>query len=468
MGKILAGYLFPHPPIIVDDIGQGEEKKAINTINGVKTLAKDIGEKSPPTIIIITPHGPLFSDAISISMEDELKGDYRKFGYWDIKLQFKNNKRLAYNIIKNALNNHIIMAQVNKDFARDHNIDLDLDHGALVPLYFVDRELKDFKIIHITYGLLSPKDLYIFGKGIQEAVEASDEDAVVVASGDLSHKLSDQGPYSYSPYGVEFDQKIIEILKSGDMEKLVTFDLSLSEKAGECGLRSLMIMAGTLDNKELKAEVLSYEGPFGVGYGTAKFEVTGEKHRDLLSKLDDKEKSRIKEIRKNEDEYVRLARESLEHYIKTGQYLKLPENLSKDLLEQRYPVFVSIKKNGMLRGCIGSTEPQEKNIAMEIIKYAVNAGIRDPRFDSIEEAELDRLVYSVDVLFKPEPISSKNQLNPEKYGVIVSKGYKKGLLLPNIEGVDSVDEQIEIALRKAGIMEYEDYTMERFEVIRHN
>lgn len=468
MGKILGGYLFPHPPIIIEDIGQGEEKKALNTIKGVKALAKDIGDKSPETIIIITPHGPLFSDAISISMEDELKGDFGRFGYWDIKFEYKNNKKLAYKIIKNALNENINMAQVNKEFAREYNIDLDLDHGALVPLYFVDKELGDFKIIHITYGLLPPKDLYIFGRGIQKAVEESNEKVVIIASGDLSHKLSDSGPYSYSQYGPEFDKRIMEILKTGDMESLMTMDLELSERAGECGLRSLMIMSGCLDKKELRSEVFSYEGPFGVGYGTAKLEVIGESQEDILSKVHCQEESRIKDIRENEDEYVKLARMSLEYYVRTGEYLELPKGLSKELLENRRPVFVTIKKNGMLRGCIGSTEPREKNIGREIIKYAVNAGTKDPRFDRVDPTELNKLEYSVDVLFAPEPINSMNQLDVGRYGVIVSKGYKTGLLLPNIEGVDSVEDQVEIALRKAGIMEYEDYEMERFEVIRHH
>ena len=122
----------------------------------------------------------------------------------------------------------------------------------------------------------------------------------------------------------------------------------------------------------------------------------------------------------------------------------------------------------MLRGCIGSTEPMEKNMAIEIIKYAVNAGINDPRFDSVEEDELDKLVYSVDVLSHPEPISSKEELDIERYGVIVNKGHRHGLLLPNLEGIDSIEEQVNIALGKAGISEDEDYTMERFEVVRHH
>ena len=468
MGKILGGYLFPHPPIIIDKIGQGKEKKAIKTIEGVKALARDIKLKAPATIIVITPHGPLFTDAISISIEVVLKGDFEGFGYGEIELEYKNNLLLAYTIIKNSLKENIMIAQVNKEFARNYSIDYKLDHGVMVPLYFVDKEYKNFEVIHITYGLLSPKDLYRFGQCIKIAVEESKGNVIILASGDLSHKLSNEGPYSYSPFGSVFDERLVEVLNVGDMEAIINFDIELGEKAGECGLRSLMIMAGTLDKADIKSEVLSYEGPFGVGYATAKLEVIGENDKDIIRGIEKEENRRIESIRENEDEYVNLARRSLENFVKTGEYLKIPKDLNSNLLNERSAVFVTIKKNGMLRGCIGSTKPQEKNVATEIIKYAVNAGIKDPRFESVEEMELEKLVYSVDVLSKSEPIESKNQLDIQRYGVIVSKGFRSGLLLPNIEGVDSVDEQIRIALTKAGIREDEDYSIERFEVIRHH
>lgn len=468
MGKILAGYLSPHPPIIVSEIGRGEERKAQNTIEGVKAIAKDIKEKAPTTIIIITPHGPLFSDAVSISLDENLKGDFSKFGYGNIKLNFQNNTNLVYKIIENSLRQGITIAQVNDEFARNYDIENELDHGVLVPLYFVDKEYKNFKLIHITYGLLSPRDLYKFGQIVKKVIEEDNEDAVVIASGDLSHKLSNQGPYLYSPHGKIFDEKIVDILSNADMKSLVTFDLSLGESAGECGLRSLIIMAGMLDRYDLKSQVFSYEGPFGVGYCTAKLDVIGEKEMNLIEKIEEEEKRRIKDIREKEDEYVRLARMSLEHFVNTGEYMQLPKDISPELINVRKPVFVTIKKNGMLRGCIGSTEAREKNIATEIIKYAVNAGMKDPRFESISKEELDELTYSVDVLERPEAITSKDKLDVSRYGVIVNKGFRTGLLLPNIEGVDTVEEQIEIALRKAGIRENENYSMERFEVIRHH
>ncbi|WFA08481.1 AmmeMemoRadiSam system protein B [Tissierella sp. Yu-01] len=273
MGKILGSYLFPHPPIIIEDIGQGQEKKAGKTIEGVKSLARSIRDKAPNTIIVITPHGPLFTDAISITIEEDLKGDFRKFGYWDIKLECKNDVNLAYRIIRNALSEGIQIAQVNMEFAKINDVELDLDHGTIVPLYYVDKEYKDYKIVHIICGFLSPTELYDFGIGIKSAVEEVEGDAVILISGDLSHKLSDDDPYCFSPCGEEFDKKIIEILKSGDMESLVAFDLELAERADECGLRPLMIMAGALDKAKLNTEVLSHESPYGIGYCTAKLEV---------------------------------------------------------------------------------------------------------------------------------------------------------------------------------------------------
>lgn len=469
MGKILAAYLFPHPPIIIPEIGRGEERRVKKTIDGVKALSQDISVKKPDTIIVITPHGPIFSDAIAISVEEKLYGDFGRFGFSRINFNFENNLNLVKEIIKRSNREGIIMAELDMNFARDYNVDHEIDHGVLVPLYFVDKLYRNYKLIHITYGMLPPKDLYRFGKIIQGVVKESQEQVVVLASGDLSHRLSNDGPYSYSPEGKKFDEAIVDILKRGDLEDIVAFDFNLAEKAGECGLRSLMVMAGTLDRLKFDSTVLSYEGPFGVGYATAKLEVTGEKKgEDLVGKIEQRDRERIKRIRQKESEYVRLARKSLEYFLKHGKYMPVPENLSPKLLREKKAVFVTLKKDGLLRGCIGTTEPREDNVALEIIRNAVSAGTEDPRFPKVEQDELDKLVYSVDLLFEPEPIESIDQLDVCQYGVIVEKGFKKGLLLPNIEGVDTVERQVSIALEKANIREDEDFKMKRFKVIRYN
>jgi AmmeMemoRadiSam system protein A len=172
-------------------------------------------------------------------------------------------------------------------------------------------------------------------------------------------------------------------------------------------------------------------------------------------------------MRKNEDPYIAVARKTLEMYIEKGRRTGVPDGLPSEMTDKTAGVFVSLKKNGQLRGCIGTIYPTQKTIAEEIIHNAISSGTQDPRFDPVRKDELPMLVYSVDVLMEPEPISSIAELDVERYGVIVRSGRRSGLLLPNLEGVDEPEKQVSIALQKAGIGQHEKYSMERFEVIRH-
>lgn len=468
MGKILAGYLMPHPPIILKEIGRGKEREIQDTIKAMEEVARDIKSKEPKTIILITPHGPVFSDAIAISVEAELKGNMASFGAEQVKMIKDNDLELSKKIIKYATNKKIFCAMLDEQLAGEYKISTSLDHGTIVPLYFVDKEYMDYRLIHITYGLLSSEDLYSFGKSIQEAVEEGEKDVVVIASGDLSHKLKEDGPYGYNPAGETFDRLIIDSIENLEIERIVSIDRHLCEEAGECGMASIGIMLGACDGYEISSRVISYEGPFGVGYGVAKLEVgkyNGD--RELVDKLYDRKRDRIKKIRDKEDEYVKLARFSLEYYLKNESIMKLPQNISQELLDNKNGVFVSIEKDGNLRGCIGTIRPTTENVAKEIIENAIKAGTEDSRFLPVDEDELDELVYSVDILMKPEPVTSLEELNPQKYGVIVSLDRRIGLLLPNLEGVDTSEKQISIALRKAGIGAEEEYNIQRFKVIRH-
>jgi AmmeMemoRadiSam system protein A len=170
---------------------------------------------------------------------------------------------------------------------------------------------------------------------------------------------------------------------------------------------------------------------------------------------------------KKESVYVRLARETIENYIKQGKIITPPLDLPEEMINQKAGAFVSLKKSGNLRGCIGTFMPTQENIAQEIIKNAIGAAVDDPRFSPVTVSELGDLTISVDVLSYPEEIFDVSELDPEKYGVIVSSGYKKGLLLPDLEGVDTAEEQMDIAKRKAGIYPGEKVKLHRFEVKRY-
>ena len=206
-----------------------------------------------------------------------------------------------------------------------------------------------------------------------------------------------------------------------------------------------------------------------MGYAIAEFK-TGARldGESLMDKLDRTEQEKINEIRNSEDPRVALARKALEMYVTDGTVIDIPDVLPEDMAKKRAGVFVSIKKSGQLRGCIGTIAQVRRNIAEEIIYNAISAGAQDPRFIPVEEQELDTLVYSVDVLGEAEAISSLDELDVIKYGVIVRSGRRSGLLLPNLEGIDTPEKQVSIALQKAGIKPSEKYTMERFEVIRYS
>jgi AmmeMemoRadiSam system protein A len=161
---------------------------------------------------------------------------------------------------------------------------------------------------------------------------------------------------------------------------------------------------------------------------------------------------------------VELAKETVESYIREGKKPQ-PKELTPEMRE-RAGVFVSLHEHGQLRGCIGTFEPTQDNVAEEIIANAISSSTRDPRFPPVNESELDDLEYSVDILTKPEPVTDINQLDCKKYGVIVESGWKRGLLLPDLEGVDSVEEQIAICRLKAGISASEPIKLYRFQVRR--
>ena len=344
-----------------------------------------------------------------------------------------------------------------------------LDHGTMIPLWFLNRYYGDYQTVRIGLSGLPFSMHYRLGQCIQRAVMRSGKRVAVIASGDLSHRLTKDGPYGFREEGPEYDRRIMEVMGSGQFGGLFDFSEEFCDKAAECGHRSFLIMAGALDGLSVKTQRLSHEGPFGVGYGVCVFEAGDpEPGRDFLRQQEEREREKLEARREQEDAYVCLARQTVETYVRTGKKPPLPDGLPEEMLSRRAGVFVSLKEEGRLRGCIGTISPVKRCIAEEILENAVSAAARDPRFHPVEPQELDRLTYSVDVLGPTEKISSEKELDVKRYGVVVSRGMRRGLLLPNLEGVDSVEQQIDIARQKAGIPEdAQDIRLERFEVVRH-
>lgn len=464
--KIQGFYLMPHPPIVVPEVGRGEEGKINNTSDSLHRIGEEIKQKAPDTIIIVTPHGTMFGDAIALAFEDSLHGSLKDFRAPQVSMDISVDKQLTSRIFELASEEGIPVVMADNRLLGRYNRSAGLDHGVMVPLYFVNKYYSNYKIVHITYAPLDDLQLYKFGEIISKAVKELNIKTVFIASGDLSHRLKDDGPYDYHPHGEKFDKEFLQLLQQGDVINLFNMDRETICNAGECGRRSVFIMLGALEGYKFNGDLLSYEGTFGVGYGIMRFNVLSEEKSKLAELESLRYLAQNKKLNQT-DPYVRLARESLTAYLATGSMLEeLPEYVTEEMRKNKRGVFVSLKKFGELRGCIGTFLPTTDSIAEEIIRNAVEAGLNDPRFSEVEEEELLDIDFSVDVL--EEPVSAERpELDHKKYGVIVSSWGKRGLLLPDLEGVDTVEEQLSIACQKAGIRKGEDYTIEKFEVIRH-
>ncbi len=454
-------FMVPHPPLIVPEVGRGEEQKIQDTIDAYHEVGRRIGGLQPETIVLLSPHQIMYADYFHISPGNGAVGDLGQFGAGQVQFEVRYDREFVENLCKLADAGDLPAGTAGERERR-------LDHGTMVPLYFVNQYWKDYQLVRVGLSGLPLTDHYELGRRIRETAEVLDRRIVIIASGDLSHRLKADGPYGYRKEGPEYDRRIMQVMESSDFGELLEFSEDFCDKAGECGHRSFTVMAGALDRMEVEAQRLSYEGPFGVGYGICTYTVKGrDLKRNFKEQYEEKEKNRIMELRQQEDEYVQLARKTVEEYVRTGKKIRIPEGLSGEMLERRAGVFVSIKKEGRLRGCIGTIQAVYPSIAQEIIENGVSAATRDPRFSPIEPEELDKLTITVDVLGDTEKIDSPDKLDVRRYGVVVTKGFKRGLLLPNLEGVDTVEEQIAIAKQKAGIGEQEQAELERFEVVRH-
>jgi AmmeMemoRadiSam system protein A len=333
-----------------------------------------------------------------------------------------------------------------------------------VPLYFLQRNGWQGRVVVLGYSFLSNEDHVRFGSCIGKAIRDVGRPMALIASGDLSHRLKPEAPAGYNPTAYIFDDEVVDALRSNNPERIVRMNPGLREIAGECGYRSMLVALGATRELPLACDVLSYEAPFGVGYMVAQLTSREAVGRERPSSQGVAAPS----LDLNGESLLALARAAVERFVTDGSELE-PDVADSELMQIRAACFVSLKTlDGDLRGCIGTIEPAHETLAEEIVANAINAATRDPRFDPVTLDELANLRYSVDVLSAIEPTQMED-LDPAVYGVIVEdeQGARRGLLLPDLEGIDTAKKQVEIAARKAGISPGTPVRLMRFSVSRY-
>jgi MEMO1 family protein len=445
--SVVCAVLMPHAPILVPAVGGERGRAAEATCRAMREAAAAVLSYRPEVLVVITPHAPRRRSGFGLWTGDCLEGSFDLFAAPQVVVTLPNAATLVNGIIRAAQVRDLQTWVISKQ---------SLDHGALVPLWFLmDAGWSGPTVV---VGLNYPEDggLTRLGEAIAEAANSLWLRVAVIASGDMSHRLTENAPCGFHPEAHQFDLNFIRLLELGKYRELENIDPQLREFAAEDVVDSTLIAVSAVGWQATSHRVLNYEGPFGVGYGVAilfaeNCKATGEKSVSPASS--------------NPDGAIlpTVARRSVESALRDSSELPPPPN--GGYLAQKHGVFVTVRRrDGKLRGCVGTIVPVCANLVAETWRSARLAAFQDGRFMPVAADDLGDLQFQVSILHSLEIIASTAELNPQHYGVIVSTSDgRRGLLLPGIKKIKTGDQQLVLARRKGWIEPDEPVTIQRFQ-----
>lgn len=466
--SIVAAYVVSHPPLR----GRTPERAdAARASGAVREVACRIGAHAPETVVVACPHAPRFLDCFHLSTGEAALA---AAGAWRV---FPNAVRY----------DGALVARVAA-CARKHAVpicgsgmgDVRLDRATSSVLALLGAALEGARIVRVGVSNLSPETHRALGRCIAEAARDLDRKCVFVAIGSLGcdrggafEGVRAKPRAAVRPEALVFARETAALLDAGDLEGFLSVDPALAEAAGACLLRPLQIMAGALEGAPFTHELLDGAAPARAERIAGAFEVRGAQGDGAVPAPVDaaaaaREVAGSHVPRAESDPYAALARKSVEGLARSGGPIDRPEHLPSELLDERAGVFVSLCDRAGLRGRAGTFEPVTGCVADEIMRNAASAAAGGARFARVRPCELGGLTYAVDVLRPPLPVASAAELDPARWGVAVSKGRRRGVALPGLEGVAAAWEQVALAKRSAGIDPADDdVELARFETVRH-
>lgn len=443
------GIVAPHPPIMLEAIGGERAAVTAQTTASLRFAAKILDRFDPEIIVVLSPHAPTILRVISVDSSPMHSGSLKEFGAPELSNSYRGSPKFVNELLYRLDQREIpAIDRLAVPALRPGA----LDHGVVVPMSILDPTSR-WQIAPVSTSSLSLATYLTLGDELRRTAEALGMRLAVVGSGDCSHKLTPDAPAAHSPQAAEFDKAMISLISASDYFGLSALDPLHVSEAGQCGLRSFIAVGAA--TAPAFTRVLSYESPWGVGYLTAII-------NEHLAPLEDNTNFHSGTLFTDP---VTLAKNAIKFFLLTGNMLE-PELYNDRNFPIRAGAFVTLHKKGRLRGCIGSIYPACDSLAHEIARSALQAAIADCRFPPVSIDEIDGLTIKVDIINQPQ-ICEFSDLDPKKWGVIVSSGAKKGLLLPDIENIDTPEQQLNLAKQKAELTPNELYKLERFSVTRY-
>ena len=445
--SVTCAALMCHAPIVIPDIAGERAASCARTTAAMRQVAARLVAHHPDVLVLISPHTPRDGRRFGLVRAEWLQGDFGRFGVPAVSVRMCGAPEAAAAVADAA------HARGLSTWSPSGSA---LDHGALVPMTFLLEAGYSGKVLLIALPYPDTGQEPAMGQAIADAARALGQRFVVLASGDMSHRLQPGAPSGFHPQARRFDQRFVELLERGELGDAMRLPSDLRELAAEDVVDSCTVAAAAVGFDATGHGVLSYEGPFGVGYCEALL-FDGMAATATNARVHGAASEPPREL-------LAVARDAIDARLH-GRSFVAPELTAP--WQRSRGVFVTLRDAaGGLRGCIGHLAPHHATLAEEVAKCAVASALHDTRFAPLEPDELDDLRVELSLLGPAEPVSSASELDPARYGVVVSCGQRRGVLLPEVEGVTSVDQQLAIARRKAGLQPDDDVTLERFEVIK--
>lgn len=443
---VFAG-LMPHAPILVPGVGKEHLAQVRRTVWGMAKVAAHVVAAHPATVVVISPHSPRRAGAFGLWQGPRIRGSLGQFGDADDTIDLPVDRDFAAALESEAGRRGLHTWRIS-GYA--------LDHGAFVPLSYLTA--AGWKGPTVVASLPEPEGagLEKFGHAITAAALSLQRRTAVIASGDMSHRLAPDAPAGYDPAGNEFDHAFITLLRRGAVADLSHLDTALQEAAAEDVVASTRIAVATTGNAIKGHDVLSYERPFGVGYGVAiLFEPGGP--GEMAPAAD-----AAPTVVSREADLPRVARCAVTASLE-GRPANAPFQAAGELVAQ-HGLFVTVRTaDQTLRGCHGSAIPGGHDLVWSTWHHAIAAASQDARFPPVRIEELPDLRFTVTILGPLERVNSPAELDPAMYGILVSTGEgRSALLLPGIQGIDTAAQQLAAVREKGGIRHDERIDIRRF------
>jgi MEMO1 family protein len=435
--------LMCHAPIVVPDVAGHRARQCAETTRAMGDLAARICAHGPDVVVVVSPHAPRHATRWGICTQSPLSGNFGRFGADHIGVTAPGAPLAAARLVPVARD----LKLTTREIAGDN-----LDHGALVPLYFLRQAGWDGPSLLVALPQPGTRSEERMGQALARAAEQAGERWIILASGDMSHRLNQNAPAGYHPLAKEFDRSFKARIDAGDLRGACAIDPALREIAAEDVIDSCAVAAGAVGFRSEGHRTYAYEGPFGVGYMEAVL------HEDAPPRTGNHSYSENRPWAT----MLQIARDSIAARITHNAYR--PPVLPKPWNNPQ-GVFVTLRKpDGSLRGCIGHVEPLFATIAEEVADCAAAAATQDTRFARVAPSELPALSIELSLLTRPEPVNDITALDPKRYGLVVSSGRARGVLLPNVPEVNTVEDQLRIAAAKGQLPPGRPWVIERFEV----